>query len=266
LTLRILPPRIPRHHEAQAHVRAYDQIKRVAGKNVKVGVIYVTSPAEPLTDSDEDVKAAEACNNNTLRWVRALVEGIYKGPGREVKRNDLANRIDWIGVNYYSRDVVKHVENPPYYEVQKNYGFACQPSSKSAAGKPTTETGWEIYPEGIRKALNMYKDFEKPIIVSENGIADSRDRHRSRYIVSHLYNVLLAVKDEVNVTGYLHWSLIDNLEWTSGLSKRFGLIYVDMNTKKRFPRPSAYIYRDIVENNALPEYLEEYSKYPNILT
>ncbi|MEM2089280.1 MAG: hypothetical protein QXF52_11550 [Thermoproteota archaeon] len=43
-------------------------------------------------------------------------------------------------------------------------------------------------------------------------------------------------------------------------------MYVDMNTKRRYPRPSAYIYRDIIENNALPEYLEEYSKYPNILT
>jgi len=63
----------------------------------------------------------------------------------------------------------------------------------------------------------------------------------------------------------LHWSLIDNLEWASGFSKRFGLIYVDMNTKRRHPRPSAYVYRDIVVSNAIPEYLSEYAQYPNIL-
>jgi len=253
----------------QAHARAYDQIKRIVGKKAKVGVIYATSPAEPLTDSDEDRKAAEVCDDVSTRWFfKAVIDGILKRgfTGEEVRREDLKSRVDWIGVNYYSRNVVKHIDQPPFFETLSNYGFACQPDSKSAAGRPTTETGWEIYPEGIRKALNLYKNYEKPLIVSENGIADSKDKYRTWYIVSHLYNVLKAVKEDgLNVTGYLHWSLIDNLEWASGFSKRFGLIYVDMKTKKRCPRPSAYVYRDIVESNAIPEYLSEYSGYPNIL-
>ncbi|MGQ9596738.1 MAG: family 1 glycosylhydrolase [Thermoproteota archaeon] len=71
--------------------------------------------------------------------------------------------------------------------------------------------------------------------------------------------------DGVNVMGYLHWSLIDNLEWAMGFNKRFGLIHVDMNAKKRTSRPSAYIYSDIIKNNAIPEYLSEYSGYPSPL-
>ncbi|MBO3802079.1 MAG: glycoside hydrolase family 1 protein, partial [Candidatus Brockarchaeota archaeon] len=97
--------------------------------------------------------------------------------------------------------------------------------------------------------------------------ADKKDRHRAWYIVSHLHQVEKAInEDGLEVIGYLHWSLIDNLEWASGFSKRFGLLYVDMNTKKRTPRPSAYLYKDIVTSNEIPEYLLEYSNFPNFLT
>jgi len=68
------------------------------------------------------------------------------------------------------------------------------------------------------------------------------------------------------VRGYLHWSLIDNLEWASGFKMRFGLIYVDMKTKQRYPRPSAYVFKDIVCSNGIPDYLLAYSEYPNILS
>jgi beta-galactosidase len=71
--------------------------------------------------------------------------------------------------------------------------------------------------------------------------------------------------DGLDVMGYLHWSLTDNLEWGAGFAKRFGLFHVDMGTKKRTPRPSAYIYRDVIRNNGLPEYLSGYSQYPNAL-
>lgn len=254
----------------QAHGRAYDQIKRIVGKNAKVGIIYIISPSDPLTDSEQDREAVKFSEEISVKWFfKALLQGILRKSvgGEEIRRSDMKNKLDWIGVNYYTRTVVKHTDQPPYFQGEKNYGFVCQPASKSTAGLPTSEFGWEIYPEGIRKALNMCKEYEKPLIIAENGIADSKDRHRPWYLVSHLHNVWLAIKeDKLNIIGYLHWSLIDNFEWAMGFGKRFGLIYVDMNTKRRYPRPSAYIYRDIIENNALPEYLEEYSKYPNILT
>jgi beta-galactosidase len=71
--------------------------------------------------------------------------------------------------------------------------------------------------------------------------------------------------DGLEVMGYLHWSLTDNLEWGAGFTKGFGLLHVDMRTKERSPRPSAYVYRDVIRNNAIPEYLQGYAKYPNAL-
>ncbi|MBO3840342.1 MAG: beta-galactosidase BgaS [Thermoproteota archaeon] len=251
----------------QAHARAYDQIKRIVGKNAKVGVIYIVSPGEPLTDSEQDREAVKLYHEASVEWFfKAVLQGVVEKnlDGGEINRKDMKDKVDWIGVNYYTRNVIKHIDRPPYFQGEANYGFSCQPRSKSAAGRPTSEFGWEIYPEGMRKALNICGKYGKPLMITENGIADIKDKHRPWYLVSHLHNVWLAIKeDKLNIIGYLHWSLIDNFEWAMGFSKRFGLIHVDMNTKKRTPRPSAYIYRDIIENNALPEYLEEYSKYPN---
>ncbi len=170
-------------------------------------------------------------------------------------------------MNYYSRSVVRSKQEPPGFEGVGGYGFSCGNMERSNAGLPVSEFGWEIYPEGIRKALNLYKEYEKPLMITENGVADKKDRHRTWYIVSHLYQVGKAIEEDgLKVIGYLHWSLIDNLEWASGFSKRFGLIYVDMSTKRRVPRPSAYLYRDIVTSNEIPEYLLEYSKFPNFIT
>ena len=254
----------------QAHARAYDQIKRVIGKKAKVGIIYATTPSEPLTNSEKDIEAAKISDEVSTKWFfNAIVNGVISKNfvGEKIKREDMKEKVDWIGVNYYSRSVVRSKQESPGYESVAGYGFGCSNMERSNAGLPVSEFGWEIYPEGIRKALKLYKEYEKPLMITENGVADKKDRHRTWYIVSHLYQVSKAIEEDgLKVTGYLHWSLIDNLEWASGFSKRFGLIYVDMNTKKRVPRPSAYLYRDIVTSNEIPEYLLEYSKFPNAIT
>jgi beta-galactosidase len=251
----------------QAHARAYDQLKEHAGRDAQVGIIYAVTPAEPA--ADEDREAAETANRVMTHWYfEAITEGRLApfGVGGE-RREDLKGRVDWIGINYYSRLLVKADERPPGYRVLPGYGFACKPASKSEAGLPTSDFGWEIYPQGLRKAVNMIKRYGKPMMITENGIADASDRHRSWYIVSHLYQLLKAIKvDGADVRGYLHWSLIDNLEWASGFKMRFGLIYADMKTKQRYPRPSAYVFRDIVCSNGIPDYLAAYAEYPNILS
>ena len=252
---------------AQAHARAYDQIKRYGGKRAKVGVMYATSPSFPLTDSSSDEEAAKASDEGSTKWFfDAIVKGRVRmaAVSEGIARADMKNKADWIGVNYFSRNVVKRMDTPPFFETQPNYGFLCQPNSKSAEGRPTSDFGWEIYPEGIRKALNLYKEYGRPLLVSSNGVADASDRYRTRYLISHLHNLRSTMKDDgLEVMGYLHWSLTDNLEWGAGFTKRFGLLHVDMRTKERSPRPSAYVYRDVIRNNAIPEYLHGYAKYPN---
>ncbi|MEM4896301.1 MAG: family 1 glycosylhydrolase, partial [Ignisphaera sp.] len=94
-----------------------------------------------------------------------------------------------------------------------------------------------------------------PLMVTENGIADAMDRYRSRYIVSHLAYIHRAIEGGVDVKGYLHWALIDNYEWARGFGMRFGLHYVDLNIKKRYPRPSALVFKEIARNKEVVDEL-----------
>lgn len=128
---------------------------------------------------------------------------------------------------------------------------------RSLDGRSVSETGWEIYPEGIYNIVMSYHNrYGLPMMITENGLADDNDRLRPRYLVSHLKNLERAIRDGARVDGYLHWSLTDNFEWGSGYSKRFGLIKVDYKTKKRYLRPSSLVMREISKNNGIPEELE----------
>jgi beta-glucosidase/6-phospho-beta-glucosidase/beta-galactosidase len=91
----------------------------------------------------------------------------------------------------------------------------------------------------------------KPVIVTENGIADADDDQRARYLVAHLRQAHRAMQEGVDLRGYIHWSLTDNYEWAEGFTKRFGLAAVDFATQHRSLRPSAQVYRRIAASNCL---------------
>lgn len=245
-----------------AHARAYDELKKVLGKNSQVGIIYAVGAVEPLDkDNDSDRIAAEKMNYFSNLW---FFETLTKGEldrsmmGLQPEENipELRDKMDWIGVNYYSRSVVKAMtipELPVPWTVVGRYGFACEPSSFSLAGRPTSDFGWEIYPEGLRNILIMLNRYDRPMIVTENGVADKYDRLRPQFIFSHIAAIEDAIKKGCNVKGYLHWSYIDNFEWARGFSMKFGVITYDPQTKKRKPRPSYYIFRDIIQEGGLDE-------------
>ncbi len=114
--------------------------------------------------------------------------------------------------------------------------------------------GWEIYPEGIYHVLKHLRKHNKPIYITENGLADAKDRKRTKFIIDHLKWVHKAIGEGVDVRGYFHWSLMDNYEWAreGGFTPRFGLIEIDYNNNlKRIPRPSSKIYAEICKNNGL---------------
>jgi beta-glucosidase len=149
---------------------------------------------------------------------------------------------DFVGLQYYGPTVVKikfggnsivSVENPPNTEA-----------------KLRSDSGTEIYPDGIYELIRQTWDrYHKPIIITENGIADSEDRLRGQYIQDHLYWIHRAVDEKIPVLGYFYWSLLDNFEWSSGFWPKFGLIHVDFdNNLKRTIRPSAEVYKKIIEN------------------
>lgn len=146
----------------------------------------------------------------------------------------ISKHIDFIGVDYYFHDRI--VWYPPF---RKNLN------------KETTDMGWEIYPQGIYNVLKYLKKYDKPIIVMENGLADSADSHRKDFIIDHLLAVYEAIEEGVDVKGYFHWSLLDNFEWAEGFSPKFGLYKVDRSTMERTARPSAEVYAKICADNGI---------------
>jgi beta-galactosidase len=261
-----------------AHARAYDAIKKAdtfkadqdSPSSADVGVIHNVIPAVPLrADYDSDIKAAaflsrlhnhffpQSIHNG---WLDQNLNGLQdKG---EMKGH-LKNRLDWLGVNYYSRSVIRGkksllarlfagIEALP--EVAENYGFFCQPDSVSAEGRQTTDLGWEIYPEGMLDALKAMQGYGLPLYLMENGIADARDTLRPKFIIDHLKTLDKAINEEkIDVKGYFHWSLTDNYEWAKGFSIKFGLYEVELKTKRRKERKSARIYKNIIANRTVED-------------
>jgi len=116
---------------------------------------------------------------------------------------------------------------------------------------PKTDMGWDRRPEGIYDAIMEVKRYKKPIYVEECGCADATDAFRAEYIEKTVAGIHRAIGDGVDVRGFMYWSLLDNYEWAHGFEKRFGLVEVNYETLERTIRPSAYVYKEICDRNAL---------------
>ncbi|MFB6290504.1 MAG: family 1 glycosylhydrolase [Candidatus Bipolaricaulia bacterium] len=223
-------------NQARAHNLAYEAMKEETGQ--PVGLIY----ASPWVDGDDSAEAAFKFSN--YRFLDQTMENS-----------------DFLGVNYYTRNVVEKRDEPlkigeaeVTWKNLPGYGTACTPNGSSRAGRFSTDIGWEYYPEGLEKVLLKFADrYEKPMFVTENGTADAKDNYRPYYLLGHL-KVLENVQDQMDLRGYYHWSLVDNFEWAEGFDKRFGLVYVDFEDKKYIPRPSYYLYREIINQRTVGEH------------
>lgn len=254
-----------------AHARAYDAIKNAdtvkadedSPSAADVGAIHNVIPAMPFrAENEADIKAAGFLNrmhnhffpqSACSGWVDANLNGLQdKGEMKDY----LKNRVDWLGLNYYTHAVVKGKKSllarlfagmAAVPDMAENYGFVCQPDSISADGRPTSDFGWEIYPEGLLGALKMMHKYGRPLYVMENGIADAKDTLRPKFIIDHLKILDKAINEEkIDVKGYFHWALTDNYEWAKGFSMKFGLCEVELKTKRRKERKSALVYKNII--------------------
>lgn len=149
--------------------------------------------------------------------------------------NNIKDKQDFIGLNYYFHNKI-------------NYGFG-----KKHVYEKMSDMQWGLYPEGIYFLLKDLNRYGKPIYITENGLADKGDQHRSWYIREILKNVHRAIREDIPVKGYFHWSLIDNFEWAHGFHPRFGLYEVNYQTFERVARPSAEYYADICKYNGVME-------------
>ncbi len=139
----------------------------------------------------------------------------------------IASTQDFIGLNHYN-----HHRIDGWFGRNEN--------------KLQTDFGWEYYPESLYHALTELKSYDKPIYVTENGIADANDELRQQFIPAALTAMGRAIADGTDVRGYLYWSLLDNFEWDKGYWLKFGLIAIDRATQQRTIRPSARIYADLI--------------------
>lgn len=267
---------------SQAHFLAYEAIKKFdtvradtdSALPAEVGLIHNIMPFQPLNpERKTDVKAAGYMNLIFNAWIlRALSRGwLDKNFNEKIEAGEeysqYRDKLDWLGVNYYSRAVVKGKWIPfgPVPAIPKlvpGYGVGCEKHSVSKDGRPTSDFGWELYPEGLKDALLLAAEYASPLLVTENGIADAEDRLRPRFIVEHLKVLEELVEEKrVDVRGYLHWALTDNYEWAEGFKMKFGLYAVDLLTKKRIKRGSVDVMAKIIEENAVSEQLlEKYSR------
>lgn len=243
----------------QAHARMYDAIRfhdqydaDADGKESEIGLVYAMVPIAPMDPkSEEDVKAAE---NVFYLYNMAFLNAVALGnldenlDGNAVPKADLAGRMDFIGINYYTRATVET-------------GPTLTTLSPLATFNPFTMQMWEDYPEGLYDMAKLVHDeFGLPSYVTENGKPDpDDDGTASRFMVQHLSALNQATRDRLDVRGYFYWSLIDNYEWNHGMGMRFGLYAVDPKdpTKERRARQTVSTYAEIIQARKVTDDLQQ---------
>lgn len=236
------------HHVLLAHGAALARLRAMGQPNL--GIVLNFDHTEPASDQPEDQAAAARWDAIFNRWfIEGITRKTYPDPvleglsshmpsGWQDDMDLIGQRLDWLGVNYYTRNLTAHAPGTPW------------PALRHVPGDlPKTQMGWEIYPQGLEGFLTrMAQDYvgDLPIYVTENGMAHAdlvedgavSDGIRSDYIVAHLDATRRAIARGAQVKGFFYWSLLDNYEWAEGYDKRFGLVHVDFTTQKRSPKSS----------------------------
>jgi beta-glucosidase len=229
---------------ARAHAAAYHAIHGVQ-PGAQVGVAHHFLgffPANRWSPFDH-LAAALLHNMNNYVFFNALVDGVMRYPGRSVRIPEAKGSQDFIGVNYYSQEVVSFNFLKPASVLDQHH---FPPGAEVAESRLFANV-----PEGMFYWLKWANQFNLPIFITENGIDDSQDRLRCRFLIQHLHQVWRAVNFNFPVKGYFFWSQVDNFEWERGWTQRFGLWELDPETLKRSKRPSASLYSEICHENGL---------------
>ncbi|HWN82390.1 MAG TPA: family 1 glycosylhydrolase, partial [Candidatus Udaeobacter sp.] len=245
------------HNLLRAHGTAV-QVYRAEARG-QIGLVVNLEPKYPASDAPADLAAtARADAYMNRQYLDPVFRGSYPAEMPEIfgaawprfPAADFAlirEPIDFLGVNYYTRGVTRNDDHALPVRAAK----VVQPQSLY------TEMDWEVWPEALTRVLRWTKDHygDIPLYVTENGAAFADpppvagrvdDPLRVDYLRTHLRAVQDAIACGVDLRGYFAWSLLDNLEWAEGTSKRFGLVQVDFANQLRTPKASADFYRDVI--------------------
>jgi beta-glucosidase len=249
------------HNLLLAHAAAV-QAYRATGKH-KIGLVVNIEPKHPASQSEADLTATRLADAYMNRqYLDPALLGTYpeelaeifgaawpSWPARDLEQ--IRQPIDYVGLNYYTRSVTK--ADPAAWPVLA--------SAVRQRNRTYTETGWEVFPQGLTDTLLWLKDRygNPPLYVTENGAAffdppavDGpvlQDPLRVDYLRQHIRAMHAAMRQGADVRGYLAWSLFDNLEWSYGFTKRFGLVHMNFETLQRTPKASAQFYSRVIATN-----------------
>jgi len=259
------------HHLLLSHGMAIPEIRNNS-KQSEIGITLNLNTAIPASGSTYDEDACRFFDGQFNRlYLNPLYNNEYPDDVFEylktkslisesdlnfIKQGDLniiSTKTDFLGVNYYSRAVIRNEEIDEKNNLPRNVDMG-----------PKTDFDWEIYPPGIYDLLMRLKNEYKVqnIYITENGCSYGdgpnsegkiNDKRRIEYYRSHLTELRRAIEDGVPCSGYFAWSLMDNFEWAQGFSQRFGLIWVDFETLERIPKDSYYWYKKYISANGLDE-------------
>ena len=219
---------------AKAHIKAYRIIHKIYRQKAL---------ARPMVSIAANLQAFEICQptlkNKLAAYLRNKLYNFYFIDQLLRKKT-----LDYIGINYYGRNLVDvqswGIRNLLLQTCQCNH----HPLRKNSLG-------WDIYPEGLYKLLISMCKYNRPVLITENGICTQDDDLRWDYIREHLGQLHRAISQGVVVLGYIYWSLIDNFEWDKGFTPRFGLVHVDYQNYKRTIRASAVKLAEVFKSGEI---------------
>ncbi len=230
---------------AEAHIEivrafrtSHPELKFSIAKNY-----MVFEPKNPKLDSKLAATADRMYNRQildalTTGVLRFGIPDISEKTYKTVKLPEGRSSLDYMGINYYSRQIV----------APENFKLL-PPGLKYAGPDRKNDLGWNVYPRGILVlSEKVWARYKLPILITENGVPTRDEKFRSQFLREHVGYLLEARAKGIGVIGYLHWSLTDNFEWAYGLAPRFGLVGVKYDSGERTPRPAFFTYQQMIRD------------------
>lgn len=257
------------HNVLRAHGAAVIALRQNAKQPIKVGYAPTCGMVYPKTETPENIEACRrylfSCPDDLSNWtwnVPWFSDPVFLGKYPEdglkkyapylpkITQKDMAlisQPLDFMGENIYNGIMLEADENGDPKYVDREPGF------------PVTGNFWPVTPECFRWGLKfLYERYQMPIFVTENGMCckdvlscDGRvhDPQRIDFLNRYILAMHQAMDEGVDIRGYFQWTLTDNFEWNLGFRDRFGLVYVDFTTQRRYRKDSSYWYEELIRTN-----------------